>query len=73
MNCPGCSSLFRWGPIPETGQQVKAESVVDGEDRGRKRKKKRKSRWEPIEESNDATSTGGQGNGKEIMLFPGIY
>ncbi|WPT14450.1 Splicing factor-like protein 1 [Picochlorum sp. SENEW3] len=65
------SSLFRWGPIPEAGQQVKAESVVNAEDRGRKRKKKRKSRWEPIEESNDAASTGGQANGKEIMLFPG--
>lgn len=66
LDC-GCSRKFIWGPLPV----VSGDSGRQSSERRGRRSKKRKSRWEPIEDEIENNSNQSGGSGKELVLFPG--
>jgi len=65
---------YVWGPIPVISDFASGEGGQSAREGRGRRSKKRKSRWEPVEEddTNNATETSAPGSsGKEIVLFPG--
>lgn len=64
-----CSQKFVWGPIPVIPNVESSDVGLPAETRGRK-SKKRKSRWEPIENESEMGAAEAV-FGKEIVLFPG--
>ena len=64
-----CSKKFVWGPVPVISDFAASTPVSRSkEERGRV-KRKRKSRWEPVDE--DKNGDVANEKGKEIVLFPG--